>query len=232
MLQANNIRRAVDDLLLLKDVSLTVRAAERLAIVGPTGSGKTLLLRALALLDPIDCGEIRWQGRAVRGNSVPEFRSRVMYLHQRPALVEGTVEDNLRIPFTLRSQQGRQYSRDAIQTHLKQVDRHVSFLDRSTRDLSGGEAQIVALLRAIQLEPTVLLLDEPTAALDDETTHLIEQLVRGWCDDRDAERALIWVSHNRQQVTRIASRVVTMTGGTLADGTVTDKLDDTPEPPR
>ena len=69
---------------------------------GPSGAGKTVLLRALALLDPLDSGTILWQGRAECGEGVPRYRKRVIYLHQRPALFEGTVEDNLRLPFGLR----------------------------------------------------------------------------------------------------------------------------------
>ncbi|MDA1013260.1 MAG: ATP-binding cassette domain-containing protein [Planctomycetota bacterium] len=217
MFEAIQIRRTIAGRHLLDDVSLSIQNRERLAIVGPTGSGKTLLLRALAWLDPLEHGEIRWQGTTVQGNSVPAFRSQVMYLHQRPALMETTVEESLRRPFTLRSQQHRSFSRDRILELLKQVHHDATFLERSTRDLSGGEAQIVALLRAIQLEPTLLLLDEPTAALDDASTRSIEQLVLGWHDAPHADRALVWVSHNSQQVARIANQVAYMRDGRLTE---------------
>lgn len=217
VLESVCICRTAGDHRLLKDVSVVLRPGERLAIVGPTGSGKTLLLRALALLDPVDTGEIRWHGEVMGGNSAPDFRSQVTYLHQRPALVEGTVEDNLQLPFSLRCHRDRTFSRDAVYELLNQSGRDDSFFQRSARDLSGGEAQIVALLRAIQLNPSVLLLDEATAALDDESTRLIEQLVLNWCGGHDSERAIIWVSHDRQQVARIANRVVTITGGMLTD---------------
>ena len=215
MLQAEHIRRGAGDVRLLNDVSLTVSAGERLAIVGPTGSGKTLLVRALALLDPVDAGEIHWRGANIPGSAVPEFRSRVIYLHQRPALIEGTVEDNLRLPFTLHVHRDRACSRDSLLAMLSDVGRDAAFFDTSARDLSGGEAQIVALLRAIQLEPSVLLLDEPTASLDEATTRQIEQLVLNWCKASNAERAVVWVSHDREQTSRIATRVARMSDGVL-----------------
>jgi len=217
-----NIRRIAVGRRLLDDVSLAVAPGERLAIVGPTGSGKTLLLRTLARLDPVDAGEIRWNGEPVLGNAVPRFRARVMYLHQRPALVEGTVEHNLRLPFTLRSRQHAAFSRDTVLKLLDDVGRDESFLRRSGRDLSGGEAQIVAVLRAVQLDPDVLLLDEPTAALDEASAASIEQLVHRW-HEQSADRALIWVSHNPQQVQRIANRVVRMAGGQLTEQPASDQ---------
>ena len=88
---------------LIRSVSLTVNFGERLGVLGPSGAGKTVLLRGMAMLDPLDEGAIRWQGQIVRGDAVPGYRKQVIYLHQRPALTDGTVEDNLRLPFTLKA---------------------------------------------------------------------------------------------------------------------------------
>ena len=89
---------------LLRDVNATLNAGDRVAVIGPSGSGKSLLLRALALLDPHDCGEIRWRGQLVSGSQVPVYRRHVMYMHQRPPLLEGTVDENLQYPFRLKYQ--------------------------------------------------------------------------------------------------------------------------------
>lgn len=80
---------------LIRDVSFAVNSGERLGILGPSGAGKTVLLRALAILDPLDAGTILWKGQSVRGDAVPAFRKQVIYLHQRPSLFEGSVEENL-----------------------------------------------------------------------------------------------------------------------------------------
>ncbi|MBI3838811.1 MAG: ATP-binding cassette domain-containing protein [Planctomycetia bacterium] len=204
---------------LLRDVSLAVRGGDRLAIVGPTGSGKTLLLRSLALLDPIDEGRVLWLSQTISARLVPAFRSQATYLHQRPALIEGTVEDNLRLPFTFRIHAHQDFDRRRVASMLEMVGRGADFLARSWHDLSGGEAQIVALVRALQLNPTVLLLDEPTASLDASTTQTIERLISHWHERTNGKRALIWVTHDRQQSTRVAQRVVQMNAGKLLEGT-------------
>jgi putative ABC transport system ATP-binding protein len=200
---------------LLRDVSLSVSGGERLAIVGPTGSGKTLLLRSLALLDPIAEGQILWLGQPIRARSVPDFRRQVTYLHQRAALIEGTIEDNLRLPFAFGVHARESFHRERILSMLDTVARGADFLSRSWRDLSGGEAQIVALVRLLQLNPTVLLMDEPTASLDEATSNNIEQLVACWCKQSDGERATVWVTHDREQSTRVATRVLRMESGRL-----------------
>lgn len=201
---------------LLDDVSLSVRAGETIAVVGPTGSGKTLLLRSLALLDPLDAGRILWRGERISASSVPSFRSCVIYLHQRATLLSGSVEENLRHPFTLKAHRRKAFDRDRTIELLVETGRGTDFLNRSDRNLSGGERQIVALLRALQLDPTVLLLDEPTAALDAETTEAIESLVRRW-QSASEERGTIWVSHNADQVSRIARRILSMQNGRLQE---------------
>ena len=137
-----------------------------MAVCGPSGAGKTLLLRALALLDPLDSGEILWTGRPVARDQVPRFRREAIYLHQRSAVLEDNVEAALRQPFSLRVYRQRQFDRDRAVSFLEQLGRDEAFLAKRVRDLSGGEMQITALVRALQLDPTVLLLDEPTSALD------------------------------------------------------------------
>jgi len=200
---------------LIRDVSFVVNLGQRLALLGPTGAGKTVLLRALALLDPLDAGSIDWQGRAVSGDATPAYRRQVIYLHQRPALLEGTVEDNLRHPFTLKAHRGSRFDQSRVLGLLEGLGRGAPFLERSSRDLSGGEAQIVALLRAVQLDPAVLLLDEPTASLDQVTAHAVEGLLDGWFAAGDGRRALVWVSHDLDQAHRVASERLSMRSGRL-----------------
>jgi putative ABC transport system ATP-binding protein len=204
---------------LLKDIDLAVRGGDRVAIVGPNGSGKTLLLRALTLLDPIEAGVILWQGQPLSAQAIPHYRRDVIYLHQRPVLTDGSVEDNLRRPFELHCHRPRGFDRAVVLDFLRQHGLEEAFLAKSARELSGGEGQVVSLLRAIQLEPHVLLLDEPTAALDARTVTLLEQCVAHWQEASPGERAVIWVSHNRDQVERVADRILAMKAGVLSGST-------------
>lgn len=198
---------------LIRGVSVAVGPGERLGVLGPSGAGKTVLLRALALLDPIDEGSVRWRGGDVRGEAVPGYRGRVIYVHQRPALLEGTVEENLRRPYRLAVHSGLRFDRGRVEGLLERLGRDGSFLGKDGRDLSGGEAQLVGLVRALQLDPAVLLLDEPTASLDATTAGAVEGLLDEWLTAGPGGRALVWVSHDADQARRVTGRRVHLRGG-------------------
>jgi putative ABC transport system ATP-binding protein len=200
---------------LLHGICIAISPGDRLAVVGPSGAGKTLLLRALAMLDPLDEGVIQWKSQAVSGDAVPAYRREVVYLHQRPSLFEGSIEANLRCPFSLKVNRTRSFDKDRILDLLKSIGRTASFLQKSSRDLSGGEAQIVSLLRALQFDPSILLLDEPTTSLDEGTALTIEELLRRWLSEEPGDRAFLWVSHDSDQVRRVADRWLRMQGGRL-----------------
>jgi putative ABC transport system ATP-binding protein len=203
---------------LIRELSFAVNPGERLGVLGPSGAGKTVLLRALAMLDPLDAGAIRWNGRAIRGDAVPAYRKQVIYLHQRPALFDGTVEDNLRYPFTLKAHHETEFDRGRAIDFLASVGRDAGFLNKSSRDLSGGEGQIVAFARAIQLDPLVLLLDEPTAALDRPTAVGLEAVIDRWHAEQPGNRSLVWVGHDREQTLRMTTRRITLQAGRLVEG--------------
>lgn len=207
LLDADGLSRSVEDRTLFDAFALRLGAGERVAVTGPSGSGKTLLMRTLAGLEPLQAGAIRFLGRPLAAWRMPEYRSRVMLLPQRPSLPEGSVEAALRAPFAFRSHRGRRFRREAALAFLERVDRGRPFLERPTETLSGGEAQIAALLRALLLEPQVLLLDEPTASLDADAAGAVEALVSAWLQQR-RERAYLWTSHDEAQVERVSARRV------------------------
>lgn len=217
LLRAEGLRRRVGDAVLLDGVSLRIRAGDRVALVGPTGSGKTLLLRALAMLDGVDAGQILYRGRAVDDRGVPRYRSRVIYLHQRPWLGDGRVADALAEPFRLKIHSDRRPDRATLLRRLAALARDESFLARRCEELSGGESQLAALLRAMGLDPQVLLLDEPTAALDDAAAADVERLVEDWIRDSEADRAVVWVTHDQGQARRIANRRLEIRGGIVRE---------------
>jgi len=214
LLEADRItRRTPEGETLLEGVSLAVAAGERVGIEGPTGAGKSVLLRALSLLDPIEGGALEFRGSPLADGDVPAYRSRVAYLHQSPALVEGTVEENLRLPFALRIYRDRSFDRERVAELLGALGQEPSFLGKQKGDLSGGERQVTALVRLLQLAPEVLLLDEPTAALDPESTALAEELIVRWVEA--GERAAVWVTHDPAQADRVATRRMRLARGRL-----------------
>ena len=163
----------------------------------------------------MDSGSVRWQSREVAPSQVTAYRGHVVYLHQRPSLISGTVEKNLRSPLLLRTHATKQIDSHKISEWLRQLGRDQEFLSRHTRDFSGGERQLVALLRALQLDPSVLLLDEPTAAMDQGLAQTVEQCVATWISNSPADRAVIWVSHDDRQIGRVAQRILRLDQGRL-----------------
>ena len=200
---------------LLTEVSIQIAGGERIALSGPSGSGKTLLLRALALLDPLSAGNVFWNGNPVQGGCVPAYRAQVAYLQQQPVLRDEPVESLLRQPFAWKTHADKHFSKERLEKWLALLGRRSSFLEKRSADLSGGEKQIVALLRIIQLDPNVLLLDEPTAALDADSATAVETLVADWLAESQPQRATLWVSHNAQQAQRVADRQLLIQEGRL-----------------
>ncbi|MCZ6507602.1 MAG: ATP-binding cassette domain-containing protein [Acidobacteria bacterium] len=213
MLKASGIvRRATDGQLLLDEVSLELAPGDRLALTGPSGSGKSLLLRALVVLDPLDAGRIEWRGEIPAGNRVPAYRRRVIYLQQAPWIFEGDVETQLAIPWTFGTTQEESFDRAQAERLLERTGRSAAFLAQEGSNLSGGEAQLVALVRALLLEPSVLLLDEPTSAMDQATKSAAEALLEEWIEGI-ADRAWIWVSHDAAQLARTCRRRLELENG-------------------
>ncbi len=217
IIEAINVTRRDDktERIILDSASLSVNAGESVGLIGPSGSGKSSMLRSLARLDPVLVGCIRFQGTAITGNAIPAFRRQVAYLSQRPFLIEGTVEQNVSLPFSFASATGSFNRQTAIEL-LGVLGRRESILDQDAMTLSGGEQQSVALVRAMLIEPAVLLLDEPTASLDTPATQRFENLANIW-KLADADRTWIWTSHDADQVARMTSRTVQMLDGKIVN---------------
>jgi len=201
---------------LLHPTDINLNAGDRVSLSGASGSGKSVMLRALALLDAPSGGDVLWQGERIAAAGIPAFRSQVVYIAQRPALLDGSVEDNLRLPYALKGLKSRHYDAGRVRALLAMAGKSNDFLNKRAAQLSGGEAQITALVRALQLAPQVLLLDEPTAALDAVSAGQVECLVNAWMgQDACQQRAFVWVSHDAAQALRMGNRHLQMSAGVL-----------------
>lgn len=203
LLEARGLGCQMGDRWLWREVNVVLRAGDCLGLVAPSGAGKTVLLRQLVGLEPLQQGQITFAGQTLDQWSLPAYRTQVIYLSQRAVAFEGTVADNLQRVFSLAVNQMQRYSRQRIEDWLQALGRKPDFLTLQAEQLSGGETQLLALLRALQLDPTVLLLDEPTASLDPETTVRVEALLMDWL--RSAAHSCIITSHDPAQIQRFTN---------------------------
>jgi len=177
MYRLESIRKTYGSIIALDLEELTIAGGRLYTLTGSNGAGKSTLLNILAFLSPPTSGEILYAGKRVDWNSesLEAFRRKVTLLHQSPYLFAGSVYDNVAFGLKIRGIRGKE--------QLRIVDRVLDgvglrgFLRRKARELSGGEAQRVAMARALALEPEVLLLDEPLANIDRETSGLLETVI-------------------------------------------------------
>ena len=181
-LTAEKIEVSAGEHVLLRDFGLHIEQGEVVAIQGPSGAGKTTLLETLAHLRPAGPGRIALDGKDPRTWKVPLFRRKVMFVSGRPMFTNETIRSVLARPFSYKCAPSA-FDEAAAQTLLDAFWLNPG-LDTSANALSAGEAQRVALVRALLLHPSFCLLDEPTSALDPEHRKqvlnlLMERVERG-----------------------------------------------------
>lgn len=190
---------------LLDAVSAWIESGRCSAVVGPSGAGKTTLMRVLNRLEDPASGRVLLDGRPTVEMDAPTLRRRVGLVAQRPVLVTDRVADELRV--------GRaELSAERSLALLQRVGLPQDFASRRTAELSGGEAQRLCLARALAVDPEVLLLDEPTSALDGLTAALIADLAR---EHVARGGTVVLVSHDLAVVRRVAHHVLVLHGGRL-----------------
>jgi putative ABC transport system ATP-binding protein len=176
------------------------------ALFGPSGSGKSTLLRLCNRLEVPSSGRVLFNGSDIAGLDPLQLRREVGMVFQRPTPFPGTVRDNLLTA-------APNADRDQLERALVRAALDASWLDRDAIALSGGEAQRVCVARTLVTEPAVLLLDEPTSAVDEAAAAVLERAVS------ELTRhgiAVIWVSHDPAQVRRIATSIVRVEHGRYA----------------
>ena len=183
----------------LRDVSLDLRPGEFVALVGPSGCGKTTLLNLIAGLDHADAGEIRVDGKKVRGPG-PD---RTVIFQEAALFPWLTVRANVEFGLKIRGVR-RRAREELVEGALRSVQLG-RYAEALVHELSGGMRQRIALARAMVLEPAVLLMDEPFASLDLRTRELLEREVESaWIKDRPT---VVFVSHHLKAAALLADRI-------------------------
>jgi len=209
---------------ILDGVEMGIQEGESFCILGGSGAGKSMLLRTVVRLHEPSSGEILLDGRAVSDLAPSDLRRRVNLVQQSPAMLDGTVEDNLMFGLDLTGvPPGEAKVRAAEALTVAALD--PSFIDRRADKLSEGERQRVAIARAHALRPEVLLLDEPTAALDPRRTHEVERAI---LDLKKASTlTLVIVTHDIEQARRLGDRTILLRRGrVVAEGDSSTLLED------
>lgn len=222
-----NVSKSPGDSFTLRIDRLEIFAGEVLCLLGPNGAGKTTLLRSLSGLESAAGGNVQYNNYRFNGQGTPlAIQRQITQVFQRPILLTGTVRFNVEYALRLRGE-------------LKCASRVQAVLDRlgltgiaaqSARNLSGGEAQLVALARALVIEPDVLLLDEPTSNLDPARVTLVEQVITDV--QRQRGMTVVWTTHNLFQARRVAHRIGLLLNGQLVEVAPTQTFFGAPSDPR
>jgi len=201
-----------DNVSILHGICLDIFAGKVIGLVGPSGSGKSTLLRCLNRLWEPPPGTVFLDGVDVTALDALALRRRVGMLFQLPALFAGSVAGNVAYGPALC---GQTLSDERIKDLLEMAGLPGNMASKPADELSGGEAQRVALARTLANEPEALLLDEPTSALDPAATRQVEETILHLCDALGL--TVVWVSHSVEQVTRIADVMTLLVDGRIAE---------------
>lgn len=213
MLKVERLYHSYGKAEILRGISLGVERGEVFVTIGPTGSGKTTLMRLVGLLEKPSAGDIYFDGYKVNNSEKArlEVRRRMAMVSQKPAVFNASVFDNVAYGLKIRKENDI-HLHQKVSNALETVGLS-GYEKRDARTLSGGETQRVALARAMVIEPQLLLLDEPTANLDPVSTSHIENLVTDVI--KKSSMTVMMNTHDMFQGQRLADRMGVLIGGEM-----------------
>lgn len=219
-IRLDHVSKAFGTLKVLDDVSLDIPAGRSVAILGRSGTGKSVTLKSIIGLLRPDRGRVFVEGREVTAlgrRELAEVRQRIGFLFQNAALFDSiTVGENVAFPLRRHTDHPDAWIRDRVQTLLDQV-RLGGDVNKMPGDLSGGMRKRAGLARAMALTPPILLVDEPSAGLDPVTAEEIDELLVGLNENSDT--TLVVVTHNIPSARRIGDELIFLhEGRVLARG--------------
>lgn len=204
-----HLSKSYHDKTVLSIDDLCINSGSFLGIIGPNGAGKSTFAKIIAGLDQPTTGTIQYDALSPTAG----IYQKITMVFQKPYLLRASVFDNIAYPLKI-----RKLSKDIITMKvnniLEEMDiQHIK--DQNARTLSGGEAQKVALSRAIIFEPSLLILDEPTANIDPASTLTMEKNIKNF--HKKTKATIIIVTHNLQQARRLCQDVIFMHQGSIIE---------------
>src|SRR3954463_4483801 len=222
-IEALNISKRFGDFVALDDVSVEVPAGSLTALLGPSGGGKSTLLRIIAGLESPDAGQVCIEGRDMTGVA-PQDRAVGFVFQHYAAFKHMTVREN--VAFGLRIRKRPKPEIDRRVDELLALVQLSQFATRYPSELSGGQRQRMALARALAVEPSVLLLDEPFGALDAN----VREELRAWLRRLHQEMPVttLFVTHDQEEAMEIADQIVVISHGRVEQAGSPSELYDRP----
>ena len=215
MLEVKNIFKSFDGKEVLKDINLKVDKGEKVIIIGPSGSGKSTFLRTLNFLETIDSGDIILEDKSINSKTnIDQYRQNIGMVFQSFNLFNNlTVKENIMLaPVTLKIK-----SKEEAEKEAKELLKKINLKDKANKypsQLSGGEKQRVAIVRALAMNPKIILFDEPTSALDPE---MVDEVLNLMKDLAENGMTMIIVTHEMGFAKEIGSKIVFMDKGKIVE---------------
>jgi glutamate transport system ATP-binding protein len=215
LVELRGVRKSFGDNLVLDDVDLTVGRGEAIVVAGPSGSGKSTMLRCINGLEPVDSGEIRFDGQPLpHGKALQRVRTEIgMVFQQFNLFPHKTVLENLVLGPTKAKGVSQQEATERARALLERVGIPEK-ADQAPADLSGGQQQRVAIARALAMEPKLMLFDEPTSALDPEMIREVLDVMRGLAHDG---MTMVVVTHEMGFAREVCDRIVFIDEGRIVE---------------
>ena len=228
-LKIKNLRKAFGKNKVLNGIDFELVEGERVVILGPSGSGKSTFLRCINWMEEPTSGEIYFDGALLTEKNIRKMRRNMGMVFQHFNLINNlTVMENL----TLAPVKLKLMKRDAAEKRAKELLRHIGLPNKANAypaSLSGGQKQRVAIIRAMMLDPEVILFDEPTSALDPEAIGDVLSLIR---EVAELGMTIMIVTHEMGFAREIASRVVFLDKGRIIEEGTPEEFFERPKTPR
>ena len=225
LIETRNLTKSFGGLQVLKGVDIQVHQGEAIAVIGPSGGGKSTFLRCLNLLETPDSGDVIFEGQKInqKGTDVDKYRQKMGMVFQHfNVFPHMTVQQNITLAPVLLKKQTRAEA-DAKALYLLERIGLLDKKDEYPRKLSGGQKQRLAIVRALAMEPDVMLFDEPTSALDPEMVGEVLSVIRALVQ---AGMTTVIVTHEMGFAREVSDRILFMSDGVIVEqGAPADLLD-------